>query len=91
MQKLTLISSQRGYFHAVFGYDPDTYSIELYNKWPYFPHVNPETMQNGFYSKVDDVQGNQNIHFVGGWGNFELVDNAMKNAAYIVDKHFPTK
>ena len=75
----------------MFGYDPDTYNIELYNKWLYFPHVNPETMHNGFYSKVDDVQGNQNIHFVGGWLNFELVDNAMKNAAYIVDKRFPTK
>ena len=68
-----------------------TLTILSYNKWPYFPHVKPETMQNGFYSKVDDVQGNQNIHFIGGWGNFELVDNAMKNAAYIVDKHFPTK
>jgi len=81
----------RGYLHAVFDYDPDMYDIAVYNKWSYFPHVKPEAMQNGFYNKVDGLQGDQKLFYTGGAFNFELVENSMKNAADLVDKHFPTQ
>mmetsp|Transcript_4858 Transcript_4858/g.11070 ORF Transcript_4858/g.11070 Transcript_4858/m.11070 type:complete len:519 (+) Transcript_4858:127-1683(+) len=80
-----------GHLHAAFGYDPDDYNVELYKKWPYFPHVNPDAMKDGFYNKLEDAQGVQNLYFTGGFRDFELVDNTMRTTEDLLDRYFPSK
>ncbi len=79
----------RGHLHALFGYEPDSYEIQLYQKWPYFPHVSPQVMQEGFYHDLEALQGEQNIYFTGGFRDFELVDNSMRTTADLLDTYFP--
>lgn len=81
----------RGHLHAAFDYEPGSYSIELYKKWPYFPHVSSEEMKDGFYSKLEEVQGEQNLYITGGFRDFELVENSMRTTEDLLLRHFSSK
>ena len=40
----------------------------------YFPTASPEDFANGFYDRVEELQGVQNTYYVGSYLSFELVD-----------------
>lgn len=62
--------------------------MEHYEQWPYFGHVGAEEMRDGFFSKLEAMQGYRNTYWVGGWTNFELVEVIVRAAKELVDKHF---
>jgi len=57
-------------------------------KWDYFPHVSGEALRNGFYDKLDRLQGRNNTFYTGGLLNFELVENVMAYSKRLVERFF---
>eukprot|EP00121_Abeoforma_whisleri_P014816 Awhi_evm1s13663 len=53
----------------------------------YFPRVGSNSFKNGFFQKLDNIQGKNGLYYVGGLTDFELIDNSMKSAAAILAKH----
>jgi hypothetical protein len=64
----------------------DYYTFDL---WPYFPHVSSQDMQEGFYDRLEELQGKQNTYYVGGLMNFELVETIVEYSKALVEKNFP--
>ena len=60
-----------------------------YDRWPYFQHVTPEEFKSGFYSKLEQLQGDQNTYYVGGATNFELIEPILQYSKHLVATHFP--
>lgn len=60
-----------------------------YNNFVYFPHVNTTAMANGFYERLENMQGEQSTFFVGGLMNFELVETIMNYSKKLVEDNFP--
>src|SRR5262249_6411709 len=58
-------------------------------EWDYFPHVNQASLQQGFYEKVEALQGWNNTFYVGGTLNFETVEHSARYAQDLVKKNFP--
>jgi hypothetical protein len=74
------VASQGGTFGNVF----------LRQDWDYFPHVSTESLNNGFYYKVEALQGDNNTFYVGGTLSFETVEHSARYAQALVKTHFPT-
>jgi hypothetical protein len=64
---------------------PDYYT---YSDWAYFPHVDAPTMQNGFYDRIEALQGQQHIYYTGGLFAFELVEAIACYSQALIKKHF---
>ena len=79
------------HLEGAFGYEENSYDIEMYNKWQYFPHVSSDAMKNGFYDKVEEIQGKQNLYYTGGFRCFELVDSTMHTTEDLLEIHFPSR
>jgi len=63
----------------------------LRQEWPeYFPHVTTETLSQGFYERVELLQGKNNVFYVGGTLSFETVEHSARYAQELVQKNFPT-
>jgi hypothetical protein len=58
-------------------------------EWDYFPHVTTEALQNGFYNRVELMQGANNTFYVGGTLSFETVEHSARYAKGLVEKYFP--
>lgn len=64
-------------------------------EWPdYFPRVNSANMNgpspgNGFYDKVEALQGAGGLYYVGGTLSFETVETSARYARALVDERFP--
>lgn len=86
-----VLNVTRGHLNDAFGYDPATYTIDVYQKHQYFPHVSSDAMKAGFYSALEDIQGNQGLYFTGGFRDFELVELAMRTTEDLLHHHFPAK
>jgi hypothetical protein len=59
-----------------------------YDDFPYFPHVDSQAIQEGFYDKLEKMQGVQNTYYVGGLLSFELVECIVNYSKKLVEKHF---
>ena len=57
-------------------------------KWDYFPHVDCDDLKDGFYEKLEAIQGDHRTYYTGGLLNFELVENAAAYSDFIVGKFF---
>jgi oxygen-dependent protoporphyrinogen oxidase len=63
----------------------------LRQEWPdYFPHVNTQSLQQGFYERMELLQGKNNVFYVGGTMSFETVEHSARYAKSLVQKNFPT-
>ena len=63
----------------------------LQQEWPdYFPHVSTQSMQGGFYERMELLQGRNNTFYVGGSLSFETVEHSARYAQALVQKNFPT-
>lgn len=56
--------------------------------WDYFPHVSEESLRDGFYEKMDQIQGWKGTYFVGGVLNFEAVEFTSVFAKNLVLNNF---
>ncbi|MGR5530660.1 FAD-dependent oxidoreductase [Vibrio alfacsensis] len=63
-------------------------SIHQFIHWKYFPHVDSAEMNDGFYDKLDKMQGNQHTYYAGEILNFSCVGFTSEYADYIVHRYF---
>lgn len=54
--------------------------------WDYFPHADTDTLNDGFYQKFDVLQGQYNQYYVGCTFGFEIVEDAIAHAQYMIRK-----
>ncbi|MEM7214499.1 MAG: FAD-dependent oxidoreductase [Pseudomonadota bacterium] len=72
----------------VIGAEDATAEPYTYDEWPYFPHVDVEQMQSGFYRDLENQQGVNNTYYAGGLLAFELVETIAEYSRHLVKKHF---
>jgi len=56
--------------------------------WKYFPHVTTEDMLNGYYDRLQGIQGNKNTFFIGELLNFSMVNNTAEYAKDLIQQYF---
>jgi hypothetical protein len=62
--------------------------IEYLRKWAYHPAVSPEDILNGFYGKLENLQGYRNTYHTGSLLNFETVESVMRYSKQLVSNYF---
>jgi hypothetical protein len=68
-----------------------------YDRWPYFGHVTPESIRNGFFRRLEAMQGRCDTYYTGGAATFEMVESIVRHAKHIAERvdadlqaeHFP--
>ncbi|WEM44486.1 FAD-dependent oxidoreductase (plasmid) [Photobacterium sp. DA100] len=63
-------------------------SVHQFIHWKYFPHVETDELNKGFYDKLNQLQGNQHTFYAGEILNFSCVGFTSEYAEYIVNQHF---
>ena len=56
--------------------------------WCYFPRVGTEDLRDGFYERLDRLQGQRGTYYIGAVMNFETLENTVDFAKRLVLKHF---
>ena len=54
----------------------------------YFPHVATESLQNGFYSKFNALQGETGLYYATPLISFETMDGTIRMTEDLVQKYF---
>ena len=80
-----VISESLDNYSRLIGSKVDEGKVQAFFRWVYFPHVSTKSLRNGFYHKLDAFQGRYNQYYVGALFNFEMVQDAMDHAKYIVE------
>lgn len=62
--------------------------LYTHDRWTYFPHVPVLAFKEGFYDKLEAMQGSKNTFFVGGLMAFELIEPILNYSENLVKKHF---
>jgi Flavin containing amine oxidoreductase len=89
IDKTLLLAKNAAFVKRATGLDLCDY--HTYNEFPYFPHVTPTAMANGFYDELEAIQGQNNTFYVGGLMNFELVETIMNYTKHLIEQRFPKK
>ncbi|MEW5800732.1 MAG: FAD-dependent oxidoreductase [bacterium] len=63
-------------------------SIIIQKRWSYFPHVKSQSLYDGFYDRMEALQGKNGTYYIGGIMNFEAVENTCEYAEKIVATYF---
>jgi len=56
--------------------------------WRYFPRVKSDDLSDGFYQKLDKLQGQRGTYYIGSVLNFETLENTAEFAKKLVSRHF---
>jgi hypothetical protein len=65
------------------------HDFHLQHRWQYFPHVTPTQMADGFYDRLEALQGQRRTFLLGGALAFELVERAVAYSQAKVKQFFP--
>jgi hypothetical protein len=60
-----------------------------FDRWPYFKHVKSAAFSEGYYERLEALQGQQNTYYVGGLLDFELVERIVRYSQKLVAERFP--
>ena len=60
-----------------------------HKRWEYFPHVAAAQMADGFYDKLEALQGQRRTFLLGGAMAFELAERAAGYSQALVERFFP--
>ncbi|NDI85586.1 protoporphyrinogen/coproporphyrinogen oxidase [Undibacterium crateris] len=60
----------------------------LRQEWDYFPHVDAAEIRADYFSRIDRLQGQGRIYFVGSALNFETVEHSARQARALVQRCF---
>ena len=63
-------------------------SVHQFIHWKYFPHVGTKEMNNGFYDKLNEIQGSQHTYYAGEILNFSCVGFTCAYSEHIVNNYF---
>lgn len=56
--------------------------------WQHCPHVDTSVLQNGFYKKMESMQGKNNIFLAGEIMSTVSMENCIQYSNYLIDKYF---
>lgn len=56
-----------------------------YDQWAYFSHVSAADMKDGFFQKLDALQGQQDTYYTGAAATFEMVESVVRHAKHIAE------
>jgi thioester reductase-like protein len=62
--------------------------IHAVRAWKYMPHVSPDDLDDGFFERLEALQGTKRTHYVGTLLNFELMEGATSYAWELVRTQF---
>ncbi|SFC50519.1 Protoporphyrinogen oxidase [Clostridium uliginosum] len=63
-------------------------SLYMMSSWDHFPHVDAKTLSEGFYDKLEALQGKNNIYYSGEIMNFSNIESCVIYAKDLVDRFF---
>lgn len=66
-----------------------TQAIKAHKQWDYFPHVTDTDIQEGFFERMEALQGKKNTYYVGSALAFEWVDAVFGYSKQLVNTKFP--
>ena len=66
--------------------DPSYASV---TPWQYFPHVTVSDFADGFFDRLEGLQGQRHTYYCGGVMAFELVEPIVAYSQQLVARHFP--
>jgi len=81
----TILSKQFEFLRKI-SPNPKTY---FFDTTEYFPHVSPVSLQEGFYQKLDKIQGMNGIYYASTLLTLETMRGAIEMGDYIGIKYFP--
>ncbi|MEC5162730.1 flavin monoamine oxidase family protein [Janthinobacterium sp. CG_S6] len=64
-------------------------ALALRREWDYFPHVGSAALRDGFYERVEALQGKDQLFYVGATLSFETVEHSARYAEELVNSRFP--
>lgn len=70
------------------GVKPKVNEFFLQKEWQYFPHVSPQAFHDGYYNKLEAIQGENHSYFASSFLSFECVGNSVAYAKRLVEKNF---
>jgi protoporphyrinogen oxidase len=56
--------------------------------WKYFPHVSSEDMRDGYFDKLENLQGKNHTYYAGELPNFSTVDQSASYAKMLMERFF---
>ncbi len=62
-----------------------------YDRWPYFQQVSADDMRDGYYERLEALQGQRGTYYVGAIMNFELVESCIAYSKHLVRRHFKSR
>jgi predicted NAD/FAD-binding protein len=65
--------------------DNDVHAVTL---WDYFPHVDANAIADGFYDRLEAMQGERGTYYCGSLLAFELVEQVVRYSRHLVESRF---
>ncbi|PSR82349.1 hypothetical protein PHLCEN_2v6092 [Hermanssonia centrifuga] len=62
--------------------------VREFKGWDYFPHYDTTQLQEGFYARFNDLQGQRNTFYASGLNGLETVEFAIRAGQDIVNTYF---
>ncbi len=62
--------------------------VHTFTLWDYFAHVDADAIADGFYDRLEAMQGERGTYYCGGLLAFELVEQVVRYSRHLVDAHF---
>lgn len=62
--------------------------LEMASHWKFFPHIGPEDMRDGYFNKLEALQGKQNTYYVGELLNFSTVTHSASYSKDLIERFF---
>lgn len=62
--------------------------LKAFRKWDYFPHYDSEQLANGYYAKLNRLQGARKTYYASGLNGMETVEWAIRAGKDVVDSYF---
>lgn len=62
--------------------------VHSVDRWKYFPHVTTDDMHNGYFDKLEDMQGTNHTFYIGELLNFSTVELTAAQAKSLVERYF---
>lgn len=59
-----------------------------YDEWNYFPHVSALDLRDGFYDRLEALQGQLGTFYCGGVAAFESVETVVEYSRRLIEVHF---
>lgn len=63
-------------------------AIHTSKRWDFFPHVSSESVESGFYERLEARQGRRRTWYAGSALSYELVECVIAHARELVARHF---